>query len=112
MGVLFLAEFGWNLSVISRLKVPLATPDQGEDGHPTYRVELVKPRRGTGLHHETRNVTDHGADSPGRLITQALSRRRHLNRFELHHFRPAVLAVLDPLHRWHRSPRHFVARLR
>lgn len=76
MGVLFLAEFGWNLSVISRLKVPLATPDQGEDGHPVYRVELVKPRRGTGLHHETRNVTDHGADSPGRLITQALGATR------------------------------------
>jgi hypothetical protein len=76
MGVLFLAEFGWNLSVISRLKVPLATPDQGEDGHPVYRVELVKRRQGTGLHHETRNVTDHGAGSPGRLITQALEATR------------------------------------
>jgi hypothetical protein len=67
-----MAEFGWNLSVIDNLKVPLASPDQGEDGHPTYRIELEKRRRGPGRHHETRNVTDYGADSPGRLITQAL----------------------------------------
>jgi hypothetical protein len=38
LGVLLLAEFGWNLSVISRADVPLASPDQGEDGRPTsYR---------------------------------------------------------------------------
>ena len=61
LGVLLLAEFGWNLSVISGLEVPMASPDQGEDGHPTYRIPLVKPRRGPGRHHETRNVTDHGA---------------------------------------------------
>ena len=76
LGVLLLAEFGWNLSVISSLEVPMASPDQGEDGHPTYRIPLVKPRRGPGRHHETRNVTDHGAGSPGRLITQALEATR------------------------------------
>jgi hypothetical protein len=76
LGVLLMAEFGWNLSVISRIAVPLASPDQGEDGHPTYRITLEKPRRGTGRHHETRNITDHGADSPGRLITQALQATR------------------------------------
>src|ERR1700692_3694972 len=51
-------------------------PDPGEDGHPTYRIALEKPRRGTGRRHETRNVTDHGADSPGRLITQSLQATR------------------------------------
>lgn len=76
LGVLLMAEFGWNLSVINTVSVPLASPDPGEDGYPTYRIALEKPRRGTGRHHETRNVTDHGADSPGRLITQALQATR------------------------------------
>ena len=76
LGVLLLAEFGWNLSVIATLEVPRAEPDQGEDGRPTYRVPLEKPRRGPGRHHETRNVTDDGAGSPGRLITQALQATR------------------------------------
>lgn len=87
LGVLLLAEFGWNLSVISSLQVPMASPDQGEDGHPTYRIPLVKPRRGPGRHHETRNVTDHGAGSPGRLITQALGATR---------FGRAIVAELAP----------------
>jgi hypothetical protein len=76
LGVLLMAEFGWNLSVVNRAGVPLASPDPGEDGHPTYRIALEKPRRGPGRHHETRNVTDYGADSPGRLITQALQATR------------------------------------
>ena len=76
LGVLLLAEFGWNLSVIDCLEVPRASPDQGEDGHPTYRMPLEKPRRGPGHYHETRNVTDHGAGSPGRLITEALEATR------------------------------------
>jgi hypothetical protein len=87
LGVLLLAEFGWNLSVISSLEVPMASPDQGEDGHPTYRIPLQKPRRGPGRHHETRNVTDHGAGSPGRLITQALEATR---------FARAIAAELAP----------------
>ncbi|CAM5310199.1 hypothetical protein [Streptomyces abikoensis] len=72
LGVLLMAEFGLNLSVIDTLAVPRATPDSGPDGHPTYRLELVKFRRGPGRQHETRNVTDFGAGSSGRLITQAL----------------------------------------
>ena len=76
LGVLLLAEFGWNLSVIDRAEVPRASPDQGEDGRPTYRVPLEKPRRGPGRYYETRNVTDDGAASPGRLITQALQATR------------------------------------
>jgi hypothetical protein len=76
LAVLLLAEYGWNLSVIDRLEVPRAAPDPGEDGCPTYRIPLEKPRRGAGRHSETRNVTDAGAASPGRLITQALQATR------------------------------------
>lgn len=72
LGVLLLAEHGWNLSVINRLAVPRATPDAGRDGKRIYRVELEKHKRGTGRYFETRNLTDDGAGTPGRLITQAL----------------------------------------
>lgn len=76
LGVLLLAEYGWNLSVIDQADVPRALPDPGEDGHPTFRISLEKARRGRGQHYETRNVTDSGAASPGRLITQALRATR------------------------------------
>jgi hypothetical protein len=76
LGVLLMAEFGWNLSVIDRAVVPRASPDPGDDGRPTYRIPVQKRRRGAGRHHETRNVTDDRADSPGRLITQALAATR------------------------------------
>ncbi|MFE2936959.1 hypothetical protein [Streptomyces sp. NPDC059278] len=72
LGVLLLSEHGWNLSVINRLKVPQASPDAGSDGPRIYRVELEKHKRGAGRYFETRNLTDDGAASPGRLITQAL----------------------------------------
>jgi hypothetical protein len=39
-------------------------------------VSLEKRRRGPGRHHETRNVADYGAGSPGQLITQALASTR------------------------------------
>lgn len=74
LGVLLMAQFGWNLSVIDRLPVPRASPDPGP--HPIYRIELHKPRRGSGNHHETRNVTDDAASSPGRLISHALQATR------------------------------------
>jgi hypothetical protein len=76
LGVLLMAEYGWNLSVIDQAEVPRASPDPGEDGHPTYRIPLEKARRGTGRQYETRNVTDDGAASRGRLITQALEATR------------------------------------
>ena len=76
LAVLLMAEFGWNLSVIAGLKVPQASPDPGMPGQPTYRVELDKPRRGPSHHHETRNVSDTGAGSAGRLITHALQATR------------------------------------
>ncbi|WP_267717280.1 hypothetical protein [Streptomyces sp. CoH17] len=72
LGVLLLAEHGWNLAVINRLKVPQAAPDAGSDGPRIYRVELEKHKRGAGQYFETRNLTDDGAASPGRLITQGL----------------------------------------
>jgi hypothetical protein len=76
LGVLLMAEYGWNLSVIDRVEVPRASPDPGEDGHPTYRIPLEKYRRGGGHYYETRNVTDDGATSTGRLITEALQATR------------------------------------
>ncbi|MEU3168011.1 hypothetical protein [Streptosporangium sp. NPDC006930] len=76
LGVLLMAEYGWNLSVIDRAEVPRAAPDPGEDGHPTYRIPLEKYRRGGGHYFETRNVTDDGAASAGRLITEALEATR------------------------------------
>ena len=76
LGVLLLAEYGWNLAVIDAARVPRASPDPGEDGHPTYRIPIEKRRRGNGLVFETRNVTDDGANSRGRLITQALQATR------------------------------------
>ncbi|WP_327353141.1 hypothetical protein [Streptomyces sp. NBC_01304] len=76
LGILLLAEYGWNLSTIDRANVPQALPDQGEDGHPTYRIPVEKRRRGAGNYFETRNVTDDGADSRGRLVTQALQATR------------------------------------
>lgn len=76
LGVLLLAEFGWNLSVIDRAAVPRASPDPGDDGRPTYRIPVEKRRRGAGRYYETRNVTDDGASSAGRLITQALAATR------------------------------------
>jgi hypothetical protein len=99
LGVLLVAEFGWNLSVISGMEVPRASPDQGADGHPVYRIPLEKPRRGPGRYHETRNVADDGAGSPGRLITQALQATR---------FARAVVEELAPgtdrLIVWRASP--------
>ncbi|MFJ2663798.1 hypothetical protein ACIO14_05565 [Nocardia fluminea] len=76
LGVLLLAEFGWNLSVIDRAEVPQAAPDPGEADRPTYRIPLQKRRRGANQQYETRNVTDDGAATSGRLITDALRATR------------------------------------
>jgi hypothetical protein len=76
LAVLLLAEFGWNLSVIDRAAVPQAGPDPGLDGRPTYRLPIEKRRRGQGRWFETENVTDTGAGSASRLITQALTATR------------------------------------
>ncbi|MGW6941161.1 hypothetical protein ACWGF3_19475 [Streptomyces xanthophaeus] len=85
LAVLLMAEYGWNLSVIDSMEPPKASPDPGEDGHPTYRIPLEKARRGAGRQYETRNVTDDGAASRGRLITQALSATRFARAFVEEH---------------------------
>ena len=76
LSVLLMTEFGWNLSVINELAVPRSSPDPGLDGQPTYRVEIVKPRRDRSRYHETQNFTDVGASSAGRVITHALNATR------------------------------------
>lgn len=73
LGVLLMAQFGWNLSVINVMPTPKAAPDPGSDGRPTYRIPVRKHKGGRS---ETENAADTGADSPGRLITQALQATR------------------------------------
>lgn len=75
LGVLLMAQFSWNLAVIDVMPTPKATPDPGTDGRPTYRIPIRK-HKGSSTRTETENVTDTGADSPGRLITQALQATR------------------------------------
>lgn len=70
--VLLIATYGWNAVPTAELTVPDTSPNPGVDGHTIYRVELVKRRRGGANTYETRNLTDWGAGSPGRLIAQAI----------------------------------------
>ncbi|MGW2937919.1 site-specific integrase [Streptomyces sp. NPDC001156] len=73
LAVLLVTEFGFNATTVSVLPVPRAIPDSGErSGVRVYRLELEKRRRHAGHHFESRNITDHGADSAGRLISDAL----------------------------------------
>ncbi|MGA4861715.1 hypothetical protein ACPB9J_03620 [Streptomyces lavendulocolor] len=72
LGVLLAAEHGLNATTVGELRTPRATPDSGEGRFPVYRMELEKRRKGEADHFETRNLADFGADSPGRLITEAL----------------------------------------
>ncbi|MFF3896872.1 hypothetical protein ACFYY3_27575 [Streptomyces sp. NPDC001812] len=76
LGVLLMAEYGWNLSVIDRARAPQAHPDQGIDGAITYTIPVEKRKRGGGRWFSEENVTDDGADSKGRLVTEALSATR------------------------------------
>ncbi|MFD5341200.1 hypothetical protein [Streptomyces hawaiiensis] len=72
VAVLLVAEFGWNASTVSELRVPqiVSALEQAGVGA-VYRIELHKMRRGA-RNTETRNLTDWGADSPGRLLTVVL----------------------------------------
>lgn len=79
-----MTEFGWNLSVINVMPTPTAAPDFGGDGHPTYNIKVWKHK---GKRFESENVTDTGASSPGRLITEALEATR---------FARALANGLDP----------------
>lgn len=70
--VLLIATYAWNATPTSEMLVPDTSPNPGVDGQTIFRVSLVKRRRRGALVHETRNLTDWGADSPGRLIAQAI----------------------------------------
>lgn len=72
LAVMMTDRYGWNLSVYDRLHVPVTTPSAGETATVTYEVLVEKRRSGEGRWLDTENHTDSGADSPGRLITQAL----------------------------------------
>ncbi|MBA8942725.1 hypothetical protein ACWDY7_26730 [Streptomyces calvus] len=99
LAVLLVTEQGLNATTVSEMPVPRATPDSGQNGgFPVYRLELEKRRRGGGRHFETRNLTDFGADSPGRLITEALEATAHARAFIA-----ASGSDLDRLLIWHET---------
>ncbi|MCZ2524370.1 hypothetical protein [Streptomyces sp. HB2AG] len=77
LAVLLTDQFGWNLSQYDCMPVPTASPSAGETTSVTYQIQVEKHRAGKGRWFSTENVTDSGADSPGRLITQALMATAH-----------------------------------
>ncbi|EGG44404.1 hypothetical protein SGM_5219 [Streptomyces griseoaurantiacus M045] len=89
LAVMMTDRYGWNLSVYDRLHVPVSTPSAGETDTVTYEVLVEKRRSGEGRWFDTENYTDSGADSPGRLITQALEATQHGR---------ALAAALSPGH--------------
>ncbi|MEV4338040.1 hypothetical protein [Streptomyces sp. NPDC049590] len=72
LAVLLTDRFGWNLSQYDRMPVPTTGPSAGETRSRTYQVHVEKHRAGGGRWFSTENITDSGADSPGRLLTQAM----------------------------------------
>lgn len=77
LAVLLTDRFGWNLSAYDRMPTPMAGPSAGETASVTYQVQVEKRRKGSGRWFSTENITDSGADSPGRLLTQALEVTAH-----------------------------------
>lgn len=77
LAVLLTDRFAWNLSVYDRMPTPTKAPSIGETASVTYQVQVEKRRAGGGRWFSTENITDSGADSPGRLITQALEATAH-----------------------------------
>lgn len=77
LAVLLTDRFGWNLSVYDRMPAPITAPAVAEKTAKTYQVQIEKRRAGGGLWFSTENITDAGADSAGRLITQALEATAH-----------------------------------
>ncbi|MFD9332933.1 hypothetical protein ACFWBF_00695 [Streptomyces sp. NPDC060028] len=77
LAVLLTDRFGWNLSAYDRMPTPTTMPSAGESRTVTYQVQVEKRRAGRGRWFSTENITDSGADSPGRLITQALEATAH-----------------------------------
>ncbi|MFD6833968.1 hypothetical protein [Streptomyces diastaticus] len=73
LAVLIVTELGLNATTVSEMPVPLALPGTPEEGVPVYRLQLEKRRRaGDRGQFESRNLTDSGADSSGRIISEAL----------------------------------------
>lgn len=77
LAVLLTHRFGWNLSLYDRLPTPTTAPSAGESASVTYQIQMEKRRAGSGRWFSTENITDSGADSAGRLITQALEATAH-----------------------------------
>nr|WP_168504321.1 hypothetical protein [Streptomyces sp. S1D4-11]QIY93088.1 hypothetical protein HEP87_01210 [Streptomyces sp. S1D4-11] len=78
LAVLIVAELGLNVTTLSEIPVPESLPGTAEAGMPVYRLQLEKRRRaGYRGRFESRNVTDSGADSSGRIITGALEATAH-----------------------------------
>jgi hypothetical protein len=72
LATLLVIDYGWNATPVSELTVPAVLPTSAPSGPVTYRVELEKRRRTAPHRYETRNLTDWGSNSPGRLITRTL----------------------------------------
>ncbi|MGQ4355847.1 hypothetical protein [Streptomyces drozdowiczii] len=73
LAVLIVVELGLNATTVSEMPVPSELPGTAEAGMPLYRLQLEKRRRaGHRGQFESRNLTDSGADSSGRIITEAL----------------------------------------
>ncbi|MFB7010277.1 MULTISPECIES: hypothetical protein [unclassified Streptomyces] len=77
LAVLLTDRFAWNLKVYDRMPAPTTGPSAGEKTAITYQVQVEKYRAGRGRWFSTENITDFSADSPGRLITQALAATAH-----------------------------------
>ncbi|MFE9256563.1 hypothetical protein [Streptomyces sp. NPDC006879] len=73
LAVLLTDRFAWNLKIYDRMPAPTVGPSVGEKASITYQVQVEKHRAGRGRWFSTENITDSGADSPGRLITQSLA---------------------------------------
>ncbi|MFC5918239.1 hypothetical protein [Streptomyces pulveraceus] len=102
LAVLIVAELGLNATTVSEMPVPETLPGTVEAGVPVYRLRLEKRRRaGHRGQFESRNLTDSGADSCGRIISEALeataAARRLLGRLD---------ADIDRLLVWRQTTPH------
>jgi hypothetical protein len=70
LAVLLVAKHGWNSTTVAELPTPDLIAEDGQQV--VYRIELEKRRRKPPHRYETRNLTDWGPNSPGRLITRAI----------------------------------------
>ncbi|GHI76156.1 MULTISPECIES: hypothetical protein [Streptomyces] len=77
LAVLLTDRFAWNLSVYDWMPAPTRAPSAGETTSVTYQLQVEKRRAGGGWWFSTENITDSGADSQGRLISQALEATAH-----------------------------------